>query len=163
MYGKVYRHLSDGKCLCIFPEGASVAAARLARLGYLTSADVPSLVPAGGSHDRTDLLPLKAGVTIMALGAMASNPDLRVKIVPVGLSYFHAHKFRSRAVVEFGAPLDIPPELVTQFSQGGKDKRAACGKLLDVIYEGLKTVTLRTPDFETLMVRPPSRYLPVSV
>lgn len=22
MYGKVYRHLSDGKCLCIFPEGA---------------------------------------------------------------------------------------------------------------------------------------------
>lgn len=107
----------------------------------------------GGSHDRTDLLPLKAGVTIMALGAMASNPNLRLKIVPVGLSYFHAHKFRSRAVVEFGAPLDIPAELVTQFSQGGKDKRAACGQLLDVIYEALKTVTLRTPDFETLMVR----------
>jgi glycerol-3-phosphate O-acyltransferase/dihydroxyacetone phosphate acyltransferase len=89
----------------------------------------------------------------MALGAMASNPDLRLKIVPVGLSYFHAHKFRSRAVVEFGAPLDIPAELVSQFSQGGKDKRAACGQLLDIIYEALKTVTLRTPDFETLMVR----------
>jgi hypothetical protein len=89
----------------------------------------------------------------MALGAMASNPDLQLKIVPVGLSYFHAHKFRSRAVVEFGAPLDIPAELVSQFSQGGKDKRAACGQLLDIIYEALKTVTLRTPDFETLMVR----------
>lgn len=112
----------------------------------------------GGSHDRTDLLPLKAGVTIMALGAMASNPDLQVKIVPVGLSYFHAHKFRSRAVVEFGAPLDIPSELVGEFKQGGKDKRAACGKLLDIIYEGLKTVTIRTPDFETLMVRLSCRF-----
>ena len=39
----------------------------------------------------------------MALGAMAANPTLKVKIVPVGLSYFHAHKFRSRAVVEFGS------------------------------------------------------------
>jgi glycerol-3-phosphate O-acyltransferase/dihydroxyacetone phosphate acyltransferase len=25
----------------------------------------------GGSHDRSDFLPLKAGVTIMALGALA--------------------------------------------------------------------------------------------
>lgn len=64
----------------------------------------------GGSHDRTDLLPLKAGVSVMALGAMADDPNLRVKIVPVGLSYFHAHRFRSRAVVEFGAAMDVPSE-----------------------------------------------------
>lgn len=41
---------------------------------------------AGGSHDQTDLLPLKAGVAIMALGAMSAEPDLKIKIVPVGLS-----------------------------------------------------------------------------
>lgn len=40
----------------------------------------------GGSHDRTDFLPLKHGLAIMALGAMAANPECKVKIVPVGVS-----------------------------------------------------------------------------
>ncbi|KIO34813.1 hypothetical protein M407DRAFT_240595 [Tulasnella calospora MUT 4182] len=126
MYGAVYKRLTEGGSIAIFPEG--------------------------GSHDRTDLLPLKAGVAIMALGAMAVNPGLRVRIVPVGLSYFHADKFRSRAVVEFGSALDVPPELVDMFKTGGSNKREASGKLLDLIYDGLKTVTVRAPDYETLMV-----------
>ncbi|CAE6522135.1 unnamed protein product [Rhizoctonia solani] len=126
MYGHVFRCLQDGGCIGIFPEG--------------------------GSHDRTDLLPLKAGVSIMALGAMASNPDLRVRIIPVGLSYFHAHRFRSRAVVEFGSPIDVPKELVDLFRSGGSSKRDASSKFLDIIYNGLKTVTVRAPDFDTLML-----------
>ena len=44
VYESVWQHLSNGNCIGIFPEG--------------------------GSHDRTDLLPLKAGVALMALGAM---------------------------------------------------------------------------------------------
>ncbi|KZS89886.1 glycerol-3-phosphate O-acyltransferase [Sistotremastrum niveocremeum HHB9708] len=133
MYRHVYQCLTEGGCIGIFPEG--------------------------GSHDRTDLLPLKAGVTIMALGAMANDPNLQVKILPVGLSYFHPHRFRSRAVVEFGHAMDIPPELVTMFASGGVKKREACGKLLDLIYDGLKTVTLRTPDYDTLMVIQAARRL----
>ncbi|KAJ9477864.1 Glycerol-3-phosphate O-acyltransferase 1 [Pseudozyma hubeiensis] len=126
MYAKVYDKLAEGGCLGIFPEG--------------------------GSHDRTDLLPLKAGVVIMALGAMSANRDLNVRIVPVGLSYFHPHKFRSRAVVEFGAPIDVPRELVGQFDEGGEGKRKAVGQMMDIVYDGLKGVTLRAPDYETLMV-----------
>ncbi|KAJ1018806.1 hypothetical protein NDA16_004611 [Ustilago loliicola] len=126
MYAKVYEKLAEGGCLGIFPEG--------------------------GSHDRTDLLPLKAGVVIMALGAMSANKDLNVRIVPVGLSYFHPHKFRSRAVVEFGSPIDVPRELVGLFDQGGEGKRKAVGEMMDIVYDGLKGVTLRAPDFETLMV-----------
>ncbi len=87
----------------------------------------------------------------MALGAMASDPNCRVKIVPVGLSYFHAHRFRSRAVVEFGTAMDVPEELIAMFKEGGPKKREASGKLLDIIYDGLKTVTLRAPDYDTLM------------
>lgn len=109
---------------------------------------------AGGSHDRTDLLPLKAGVSLMALGAMANDPNVKVKIVPVGLSYFHPHRFRSRAVVEFGTALDVPEDLVQMFKEGGTQKRQAVGKLLDYIYDALKTVTIRAPDYETLMVSP---------
>jgi 1-acyl-sn-glycerol-3-phosphate acyltransferase len=93
-----------------------------------------------------------AGVTIMALGALAANPDLDLKIVCCGLNYFHPHRFRSRAVVEFSEPLTVPPELVEMYKKGGPDKREACGKLLDTIYDTLKNVTLNAPDYETLMV-----------
>lgn len=106
----------------------------------------------GGSHDRTDLLPLKAGVSMMALGAMANHPNLKVKIIPVGLSYFHPHRFRSRAVVEFGSPLDVPAEFVEMFKEGGTQKREAVSKFLDLVYDALKTVTIRAPDYDTLMV-----------
>lgn len=126
VYGHVYKKLNEGGLIGIFPEG--------------------------GSHDRPDLLPLKAGVSVMALGAMAANRDLKIKIVPVGLSYFHAHKFRSRAVVEFGTPMDVPRDFVDMYQEGGGKKRDACGKLLEMVHDGIKAVTIRAPDFETLMV-----------
>ncbi|KAI0704342.1 hypothetical protein BC835DRAFT_1403961 [Cytidiella melzeri] len=135
-YRHVYEALNDGRCICIFPEG--------------------------GSHDRSDLLPLKAGVSLMALGAMANNPDVKVKIVPVGLSYFHPHKFRSRAVVEFGSAMDVDKDLVEMYKLGGTQKREAVGKLLDVIYDALKTVTIRAPDFDTLQVIQVARRLYVT-
>ncbi|GAA5904898.1 uncharacterized protein JCM6883_004903 [Sporobolomyces salmoneus] len=141
MYSSVYKALTQGGSIGIFPEG--------------------------GSHDRTDLLPLKAGVSIMALGAVSAHPDLRLQIVPVGLSYFHAHKFRSRAVVEFGTPFEIPKEMVGQFEKGGEEKRKAIGDLMDIIVDGLKSVTVRAPDYDTLMLiqaarrlyRPPGQHL----
>ncbi|CAI2176573.1 19597_t:CDS:2 [Funneliformis geosporum] len=133
VYKAVFETLNAGNCIGIFPEG--------------------------GSHDRTEILPLKAGVTIMALGAMAANPKLDVKIVPCGLNYFHAHSFRSRAVVEFGTPISISPELVGKYRKGGMEKREACGKLLDCIYTALRSVTVNTPDYETLMVIQAARRL----
>ena len=128
MYSSVYQKLKDGGCIGIFPEG--------------------------GSHDRTDLLPLKAGVSIMALGALSANPSLRLRIVPVGMSYFHPHKFRSRAVVEFGSPIEIPSDFVEGFEKGGDEKKKAIGGIMDLVVNGLKSVTIRAPDYETLMVCP---------
>jgi glycerol-3-phosphate O-acyltransferase/dihydroxyacetone phosphate acyltransferase len=63
VYERVYDELNNGRCITIFPEG--------------------------GSHDRAELLPFKAGVTIMALGAMAKYPGLDVKIVPCGKNEKH--------------------------------------------------------------------------
>ncbi|KAK4704293.1 hypothetical protein P7C70_g1916, partial [Phenoliferia sp. Uapishka_3] len=141
MYSSVYQKLKEGGCIGIFPEG--------------------------GSHDRTDLLPLKAGVSIMALGALSANPSLRLRIVPVGLSYFHPHRFRSRAVVEFGSPIDIPREFVEEFERGGEAKKDAIGGMMDLVVNGLKSVTIRASDYETLMLiqatrrlyRPPGQHL----
>lgn len=132
VYERVYAHLRHGQCLGIFPEG--------------------------GSHDRTDLLPLKAGVAIMALGAMAHNNDnlndgeeyCDVQIVPCGMNYFHAHKFRSRAVIEFGHPITIPKELVVKYKNPATTKQAV-SELLETIEDGLRAVTVTCPDYETLM------------
>lgn len=91
-----------------------------------------------------------AGVAIMALGSLAENPDSGLKIVPCGMNYFHAHKFRSRAVVEFGSPIEVPHELVEKYKRG--ERREAVGELLDTIYHALLAVTVNGPDYETLMV-----------
>lgn len=131
VYEAVFDRLRSGGCVGIFPEG--------------------------GSHDRTGLLPLKAGVAIMALGAMADSPDIDLKVVPVGMNYFHAHKFRSRAVVEFGQPIEIPTELVDMYKHG--QRRDAIGALLDTVYQGLATVTVQTPDYDTLMLIQAARRL----
>ncbi|CAN8098100.1 unnamed protein product [Discula destructiva] len=131
VYEAVFDRLRNGGCVGIFPEG--------------------------GSHDRTGLLPIKAGVAIMALGAMADSPDIDLKIVPVGMNYFHAHKFRSRAVVEFGQPIEIPTELVQMYQHG--QRRDAIGALLDTVYQGLAAVTVQTPDYDTLMLIQAARRL----
>ena len=86
----------------------------------------------------------------MALGTLADNPDCGLKIVPCGMNYFHAHKFRSRAVIEFGNPIEVPKELVDQFREG--ERRESVGALLDIIYQSLVAVTVTSPDYETLMV-----------
>lgn len=46
LYIKVWKHLGEGGCIGIFPEGSS--------------------------HDQPDMMPLKAGVALMALGTTAN-------------------------------------------------------------------------------------------
>ncbi|KAI0112464.1 acyltransferase [Nemania sp. FL0031] len=123
VYKAVFSRLRSGGCIGIFPEG--------------------------GSHDRTELLPLKAGVAIMALGTLAEDPDCGLQIVPVGMNYFHAHKFRSRAVVEFGAPFQIPGDLVEKYKNN--QRRDAIAQTLDMVHQALSAVTVSSPDYDTLM------------
>ena len=131
VYEAVFEDLAVGGCIGMFPEG--------------------------GSHDRPDLLPLKAGVAIMALGALAKDPDCGLKIIPCGMNYFHAHKFRSRAVIEFGHPIEVHPDQIEAYKAG--DRRNAVGSLLETIYQGLVTVTQLAPDYETLMLVQAARRL----
>ncbi|KAK5191340.1 Glycerol-3-phosphate/dihydroxyacetone phosphate acyltransferase [Exophiala xenobiotica] len=131
VYNAVFQELDAGGCIGIFPEG--------------------------GSHDRPDLLPLKAGVAIMALGAEANHPGCGVKIIPVGMNYFHAHKFRSRAVIEFGHPIEVHPDQVAAYKAG--DRRNAVGSLLETVYQGLLAVTQACPDYDTLMLVQAARRL----
>jgi glycerol-3-phosphate O-acyltransferase/dihydroxyacetone phosphate acyltransferase len=103
VYAAVLDKLSGGGCIGIFPEG--------------------------GSHDRTDLLPLKVGVSLIAYSALERD-GINVPIVPVGLNYFHTHRFRGRAIVEFGAPIYINPSTLDGYKEGKSEKRKVCNDLL---------------------------------
>lgn len=127
---------------------------------FLNSGKVLGMFPEGGSHDRTDLLPLKPGVAIMALGAMASNdnspPNDVINVIPVGMNYFHPHRFRSRAVVEFGEPIKITKELGQKYEE---NKRLEVQKLMDYITLSLKQVCVTCDDYDTLIVLQAARRL----
>ena len=138
MFDSVFEELLQGGCVGIFPEG--------------------------GSHDRSNLLPLKAGAALMSLGVLAREPNCGLSIIPCGMNYFHAHKFRSRAVIEFGRPIHVHPDQVEAYKAGGDSKRNAVGSLLETIYQGLAGVTQISPDRETLMLVQSTRklYNPIS-
>lgn len=137
VFAAVWSHLGAGHCIGIFPEG--------------------------GSHDRADLLELKAGVTLMALGAMEKHKTT-VSIVPIGLNYFHGHRFRGSALVEFGKPYRIPQELVLAYSEPST-KRGACDSLLFTIREQMQSVITTAPDLDTLEALHLARrmYVPASL
>ena len=75
----------------------------------LVRGEAVGIFPEGGSSDRTDLLPLKAGVSVMALGA--ADLGAPVLVIPFGLNYFNAHRWRSRVLVDVGEPISVDPKV----------------------------------------------------
>lgn len=148
MYRHVHAALKDGNCIGIFPEG--------------------------GSHDQTDLLPLKAGVSAIAFGALEKY-DVNVRIgpscpsaclsspitphhfivlycivVPVGLNYFRGqgHRFRARVVVEFGAPIRINSELYKVYKE--QSRRVAYQALLSQVQDAMRAVVVTARSYDDL-------------
>lgn len=81
MMAEAVRLLTRGNALCVFPEGTS--------------------------HSDPDLRPLRHGVARIGLAARAAQ-DRPVLIVPTALYYEQKQTFRSRAVLAFGRPLEVP-------------------------------------------------------
>jgi glycerol-3-phosphate O-acyltransferase / dihydroxyacetone phosphate acyltransferase len=120
VFEKVFHALAQGQCIGIFPEG--------------------------GSHDNTDLLPLKVGVAAIAFGVL-DKFDVSVPIVPVGLNYFRGHRFRGRAVVEFGQPIFLDKALIQLYRES---KREALSNLLGSVRDGMRSVIVAAADYSEL-------------
>jgi len=120
-------------------------------LERLASGGTIGIFPEGGSHDRTDLLPLKVGVALIAYSALEKD-GINVPIVPVGLNYFRAHRFRGKATVEFGSPTYIEPSTLEDYKRGGSDKRRVCNALLGRIEDSMRSVIVSVPDYEKLQM-----------
>eukprot|EP00002_Diphylleia_rotans_P039858 TRINITY_DN934_c0_g3_i1.p1 TRINITY_DN934_c0_g3~~TRINITY_DN934_c0_g3_i1.p1 ORF type:complete len:501 (+),score=93.14 TRINITY_DN934_c0_g3_i1:51-1553(+) len=122
LYDAVYNSLSNGGCIGIFPEG--------------------------GSHDRTDLLPLKAGIAVMALGFVEAHRR-EVSIIPCGFTYFEGHRFRSQVVVEFGQPIVVNPES-DYAKKYSTDRKGAYTNLLEATRKGMESVTVTASSYDDL-------------
>jgi hypothetical protein len=97
------------------------------------------------------LLPLKVGVALIAYSALEKDA-INVPIVPVGLNYFRAHRFRGKATVEFGPPTYIDSSTLADYQRGGSDKRRVCNELLGRIEDNMRSVIVSVPDYETMQV-----------
>eukprot|EP00658_Telonema_sp_P-2_P013635 TRINITY_DN15169_c0_g2_i5.p1 TRINITY_DN15169_c0_g2~~TRINITY_DN15169_c0_g2_i5.p1 ORF type:complete len:493 (+),score=85.30 TRINITY_DN15169_c0_g2_i5:142-1620(+) len=115
----------------------------------LASGGFVGVFPEGGSHDRTSLLPFKAGIAVMALKTLVKHPETPLRIVPVGLNYSNADRFRSTVFVEFGDPIQVPTDILEKYKAGGSSKVEAGNQMLEIIQEAHHDVTIQVEDEET--------------
>ncbi|MFK7927896.1 MAG: lysophospholipid acyltransferase family protein [Myxococcota bacterium] len=115
--------LSGGKCVGIFPEGLS--------------------------HNGPQLARLRKGAARIALGLTERVEREAVVIVPTGLTYVHRKRFRSRVLVQYGAPILIDDQWAARWRA---DSRKAAQELTDEIEGSLRALTVNAPDWETLRV-----------
>ena len=122
-----------------------------------------SIFPEGGSHDNAQLLKLKPGVAVMALGAQSRGA--RVQIMAMGINYFAGHQFRSNVVVECGLPFEINPAIVEKYSSGETEeekrlnRRDAYKDLMVDVQDALEKVTFNAPSYRTLQILRTARRL----
>ena len=110
-------------------------AAFSAMFGVLGEGGAIGIFPEGLSHDEAHLSRLKTGAARLAIGA-AQRTGGPIPIVPCGLTFIHPKRFRSRVLVQYGAPIAI----------AGGDARA----VTDEIQKGLERLTINAPDWDTV-------------
>lgn len=97
----VYRHQDAGADVSRNQETFARAHTLLKRGGTL------AICPEGVSHSDTKLRPLKTGAARIALGVVAEDSGLELKIIPAGLYYTAKTAFRSAALLRFGEPVKV--------------------------------------------------------
>lgn len=110
-----------------------------------------ALFPEGVSHDDPFLQELKTGAARLYYRTkqLCDENGVPPVIIPVGLHYDNKTAFRSNALVEFHAPLELPPELLAPIPQDDDEAlRARSGELMQVLEPVLQEVTHATESWE---------------
>lgn len=107
----------------------------------LGAGGILAVFPEGKSHNEAALLPMKSGTARIALEAENLHGPLALKIIPVGMMFESKNVFRSRALIEIGAPIDVDAQQADRTSKTEVRTTAAARKLTDRISHGLEAVT----------------------
>jgi 1-acyl-sn-glycerol-3-phosphate acyltransferase len=139
----VYRRQDEGADVARNRETFARAESLLRRGGTL------AICPEGVSHSDTKLRPLKTGAARIALGVVAEDASLELKIIPAGLYYTAKTAFRSAALLRFGEPVRV--ERVA-FDADGEPPAEAVRALSARIERALCEVTLNAEHEQALAI-----------
>jgi 1-acyl-sn-glycerol-3-phosphate acyltransferase len=101
------------------------------------------IAPEGGSDMERRVRPFKTGTARILLGAAAMNDfETDLRILPVGLTYDHPHRFRSRMTVNAA-----PPILARDYAEAYRtDKIQAARQLTQDLEQAIRDHTIDTKD-----------------
>ena len=94
------------------------------------------IFPEGLSHDDAHLAKLKTGAARLAIGG-AARAGRSIAVVPCGLTFIHPKRFRSRVLVQYGAPLAVHAD-------------GEVGQVTAEIDTALRRLTINAPDWDTV-------------
>jgi hypothetical protein len=134
----VYRRQDEGADTAKNLETFSRCHEELARGGIL------AIFPEGISHDEPQLQPLKTGAARIVLEGERRFGPLGSRILPVGLLFEDRGRFRSRALVVVGQPIDPAEEVAL----AAHDEATAVRLLTERVAEALERVTLNYRTWE---------------
>jgi 1-acyl-sn-glycerol-3-phosphate acyltransferase len=120
-----------------------------AMVDVLAEGHAIGIFPEGVSHDDAHLQRLKTGAARLALQTSREHPGLGLKIIPVGLTYMHRKRFRSRVLVQFGAPVVVGD---CEVEEGSDAERDAARAMTDELELRLRGLTINASDWTTLRV-----------
>ena len=108
-----------------------------------------ALFPEGLSHDEPHLMPLRSGAARLYYQAVGGGTEgsRRPVILPVGIHYDGKRLFRSRALVVFHPPLELPEELATP-EQDPEAYRSQVNTLTELLDEVLDKTVLATESWD---------------
>lgn len=107
------------------------------------------IFPEGLSHDESQLAKLKTGAARIAVGLAERDPKLALHVVPCGLNYVHRNRFRSRVLLQFGAPIVLNRQEVDRICAGQENKARA---LTEHFEQAIRSLTINATDWNTIRV-----------
>ena len=146
----IYR-ASDNKSMSVEDRRAANQRSLDALADELIKGSYSALFPEGLSHDNPHLSELKSGAARLYYNARErDDSDKPPVIVPVGLHYDRKQVFRSRVLVTFHEPMELPPGLDVRPSPDDSEdiRNERITKLTDEIQETLVRVVRATDDWE---------------
>lgn len=71
----------------------------------LSKGKVIMILAEGSTEHEKRLRPIRKGTARLVFGALEQHPKLDVYVIPVGVNYTYAERFRSTAMIDFGEPI----------------------------------------------------------
>ncbi|WP_296636400.1 1-acyl-sn-glycerol-3-phosphate acyltransferase [Polaribacter sp.] len=100
------------------------------------------IFPQGGHSRDRNIKSLSKGFTRIVYGALEKNSNLKITVIPVGVTYQNSSSYPSKVCVQFGAPIDAKTIYINN------EKAKAVNVLKEQVSNQLKQLTVHIPNDE---------------